>query len=489
MNQKASEHLDAVRERPRGRTLGYTALVAVIVVGAGLFAWSRRGGGVVDRAREAHAEAKARVHGTAAKPKAAEPSLAERLAALHVPRPKAIRGLYLNAWAAGSPRKLAKLIDIADRTEVNTFVVDVKEGGFISYRSQVPVAKELGLDSAYIRDIRGVLKKLKAHGIYPIARIVCFKDPVLAEKRPEWAIHRQDGALWADAKGKHWVDSYNRRVWDYNIAIAKEALELGFAEVQWDYVRFPDVTASVRKTMVYPAAQGRTREDAIREFLLYSRKELAPYGVPVTADVFGLTVTAIDDMGIGQRWEKLTTAADVLLPMVYPSHYFRGNYGLAYPNAVPYKTVYNAMSEALRRTKAAGGTAQIRPWLQDFTLGPPHYGPSEVRAQIQAVYDNGLDEWILWNPGSNYNVAALEPAPAAGGEGKLATAPAAAAPGAAAASARVVSDAAAPPGGGLRQAPLPEPGAPTSTGLDARLLGTPVPVSMPGRPDSVPTRR
>ncbi|MBX6363477.1 MAG: putative glycoside hydrolase, partial [Gemmatimonadetes bacterium] len=411
MKLRTRDLVVAFRERLRGRTLGYAALVAALALGVGVFVWARRGGGTVERA-DAAREATARGRGGApeSRAKPAEPSLAERLATLHAPRPKEIRGLYLNAWAAGSPRKLAKLLEIADRTEINTFVIDVKEGGFISYRSQVPLAKELGLDSDYIRDIRGVLKKLKEHGIYPIARIVCFKDPVLAEKRPEWAIHRPDGSLWADAKGKHWVDSYNRHVWDYNIAIAKEALELGFAEIQWDYVRFPDVTASTRKAMVYPAAAGRSREDAIREFLLYSKKELAPYGVPVTADVFGLTVTAIDDMGIGQRWEKLTTAADVLLPMVYPSHFFRGNYGLAYPNAVPYKTVYSAMMEALRRTKAAGGTAEIRPWLQDFTLGPPHYGPSEVRAQIQAVYDSGLKEWILWNPGSNYNVAALEPA-------------------------------------------------------------------------------
>jgi hypothetical protein len=321
--------------------------------------------------------------------------------------PTAVRGLYLNAWAAGSQARLARLIDTAVRTEINSFVIDVKEGGEISYRSQVPLARAIGADQAYIRDVRGMLRRLRENGIYPIARIVVFRDPVLAQARPDWAVHHVDGGEWIDNYGHYWVDSYNRDVWDYNIAIAREAIELGFAEVQWDYVRFPDVPSSYMRTAHWPAQEGRSKAAAIREFLLYSRAQLRDYGVPVTADVFGLTVSVRNDMGIGQQWEKMVDATDVLLPMVYPSHFARGSYGIAEPNAQPYETVLRAMQHAVNRTRGVANAAGIRPWLQDFTLGQPRYGAEHVRAQIDAVYDAGLTEWILWHPGSNYTVAAL----------------------------------------------------------------------------------
>ncbi|CAN5725181.1 hypothetical protein BH23GEM9_BH23GEM9_13120 [soil metagenome] len=324
-----------------------------------------------------------------------------------VRKPAAVRGIYLNAWAAGSAQKLARLIELANSTEINSFVIDVKEGGQISYRSQVPLAREIGADQAHIGDIRSVLRKLRENGIYPIARIVVFRDEVLAKARPHWAVRHQNGGEWIDSYGHRWVDTYNRDVWDYNIAIAREALELGFSEVQWDYVRFPDVPQALMRVAHWPAQQGRTKADAIREFLLYSREQLRSYDVPVTADVFGLTVSARGDMGIGQQWEKMLDATDVLLPMVYPSHFARGSYGIAYPNAAPFETVRTSMQHAVRRTAGVPNAATIRPWLQDFTLGQPRYGAQHVRAQIDGVYAAGLSEWVLWNPGSNYTVAAL----------------------------------------------------------------------------------
>lgn len=324
-----------------------------------------------------------------------------------VAKPHAVRGLYLNAWAAGSVKKLDKLLDIADRTEINTFVIDVKEGGEISYPTAVRLAAEAGADRKYIRDVQGMLAKLKARGVYPIARIVVFKDEVLAKAKPEWAIQKADGTIWKDNHGNLWVDSFNKDVWDYNIAIAREAIELGFSEVQWDYVRFPDVPRSYMRTAVWPARAGRQKEDAIREFLNYSREQLADLRAPVTADVFGLTTTAKDDMGIGQLWEKMVDATDVLLPMVYPSHYARGSYGIAHPNARPYEVIRTSLRHAVRRTEGVANAASIRPWLQDFTLGRPRYGPAHVRAQISAVYDAGLEEWVLWNAGSNYTLEAL----------------------------------------------------------------------------------
>jgi hypothetical protein len=322
-------------------------------------------------------------------------------------KPDAVRGLYLNAWAAGSANRLAGLIEIARTTEINTFVIDVKEGGQVSYLSRVPLAREIGADQPHIRDVRGMLRRLHENGIYTIARIVVFRDAVLADARPDLAVRHVNGGDWIDHYGHRWVDSFNRDVWDYNIALAREALELGFSEIQWDYVRFPDVPRSLMRQAHWPAAADRARADGIREFLAYSREQLGAYEAPVTADVFGLTVSARDDMGIGQQWDKMVDATDVLLPMVYPSHFARGSYGIAYPNAEPYEVVHRAMQDAVRRTRGVQGAAAIRPWLQDFTLGAPRYGPEHVRAQIDAVYDAGLREWVLWHPGSNYTVAAL----------------------------------------------------------------------------------
>ena len=332
----------------------------------------------------------------------AAPQLPPRVA-----KPDAVRALYLNAWAAGSPTKFKKLVALADSTEINSFVIDVKEAGEISYPSKVQVAIAAGANREYIKNIRRVLDTMRAHNIYPIARIVVFKDPVLAHAKPELAVKNKDGSVWLDNKGKAWVDTYNKTVWDYNIAIAREAIELGFSEVQWDYIRFTDAPLSYRARAVYPAAAGRTKQDAVREFMLYARDKLKDLNVPVTADVFGLTVSTKGDMGIGQEWEKMVDAVDVILPMVYPSHYIPGNYGLRNPNAAPYRTIYRSMQDAIARSKPVANAATIRPWLQAFTLGPPKYGPAHVRAQIEAVYDVGLTEWVLWSPGSNYDRAAL----------------------------------------------------------------------------------
>ena len=327
------------------------------------------------------------------------------------PRPAVVKGLYLNAWAAGSSKRLERLIQIANETEINTFVIDVKEGGEVSYPSKVPLAVEIGATRDYIPDIRSMLRKLRENGVYPIARIVVFKDPVLAAARPDLAVKNADGTQWFDNKGKAWVDSYNREVWDYNIAIAREAAALGFAEIQWDYVRFADAPRSYLARAVYPAANGRSRSDAIREFLLYARERLSDLNIPITADVFGLTVTTTGDMGIGQQWEKMVDAVDVILPMVYPSHFISGNYGLPNPNAEPYRTLRRSMEDAVERSKPITNAALIRPWLQAFTLGPPRYGPEHLRAQIQGAYDAGLKEWVIWHPGSQYDlyVPGLEP--------------------------------------------------------------------------------
>ncbi|WP_420125076.1 putative glycoside hydrolase [Longimicrobium sp.] len=340
-----------------------------------------------------------------------------------VPRPDSIRALYVNGWAAGGRTRMRELIRIADETEINAFVVDIKESDtYLTHDSTgIALAREIGADTMpRSKWLPELVDTLIAHGIYPIARIVVFKDRMLAERKPELAIRHTDGSVWLDQKGKPWVNPYDRRVWDYNVAIAKEALDMGFSEVQWDYVRFPDVTEARRRTMAFPGAGGVSREDNIAAFIRYSKEQLAEYQVPVTADVFGLATHVEGDVGIGQNWEKVISTADAVLPMVYPSHYFGGVYGFSRPNAHPYEMVRISMQDAVERTRAVQRrgqkTGEIIPWLQAFTADYLHdgitYGASHVRQQIAATYDSGLKSWVLWNPGSKYDVylPALRPA-------------------------------------------------------------------------------
>lgn len=330
--------------------------------------------------------------------------------ARRVARPDSLRALYVNAWAAGSHSRMAELLRVADATEINAFIIDVKESDtFLTYDgTKIPMAKEIGADQRpATKWLPALLDTLKAHGIYSIARIVVFKDRMLAEKKPDLAIRHVNGGLWRDKKRGAWVNPYDHRVWDYNIAIAKEALDMGFSEVQWDYVRFPDVTNSMRATMSYPGANGKTRQDNIGEFIRYSKTQLASYNVPVTADVFGLVTHDEGDVQIGQNWESVITSADAVLPMVYPSHYSAGHYGFAKPHAVPYQLIRVALTDAVQRTafvkdSAKATVGEIRPWLEAMSIRGMTYGSAEVRAQIQATYDAGLKSWALWNPGSRY---------------------------------------------------------------------------------------
>lgn len=326
-------------------------------------------------------------------------------------RPDAVRGLYLNAWVSGSSRRVDELLGLARRTEINTFVIDVKDAtGYVSYPTEVAFAREVGADGQLrVRNVRRLLERLEEEGIHPIARIVVFKDHLLAGSRPAHAIQDSTGASWVDGNGEVWVNPYDRAVWAYNVALAREAVELGFRDIQWDYVRFPDRPRSEMEGVVFPGQEGRTRSEAIREFLLWSRAELADLGVPVTADVFGMSTSARNDVGIGQLWEDMIDAVDIILPMIYPSHYWRGSFGIEAPNAHPYEVIGTALRHALRRTEGVENPARIVPWLQDFTLGQPRYEAAEVRAQILATHDAGIDEWILWNASGRYTEEALEP--------------------------------------------------------------------------------
>jgi hypothetical protein len=320
------------------------------------------------------------------------------------PKPQEIRGVYTTGWIAGSGKWFPRLIDFINATEVNALVVDIKDDtGTLSFMADVPLAKTTQSAVKMIADPVKMMRILKEQNIFPIARIVVFKDPFMAKAKPEWAVKDSEGGLWKDRKGLNWIDPYNKLYWDYIVDIAKEAIRLGFQEIQFDYVRF--TSDGNTKRCVYPFSNGQAPEDLIREFLKYAKDKLAVYQVPTAADIFGLTTSADADLGIGQRFEKIIGNVDVVCPMVYPSHYIPGNFGLKNPNAQPYQTVFQSISDAKKRMEQAGNTTtQLRPWLQDFSLGV-HYGKAEIQAQIKAVKDAGINEWIFWNPSCRYSAA------------------------------------------------------------------------------------
>lgn len=323
--------------------------------------------------------------------------------------PASVRGVYMNGWTFGSER-FDNLVALADTTEINAFVIDVKDAtGFLTYGSAIPTALEIGANNQpRARDVRERLATLRQHGIYSIARIVVGKDPLLAEGKPGWAIADSRGGLWEDRIGHRWVDANNDSVWIYAADVAAEAIMMGFDEVQFDYVRFPDEPRERMQYAVFPSAEaGVSRRRVIRRQLAYLRERVHAMGAPFTIDVFGMTTSATSGMGIGQYWEDFVVLADAVLPMVYPSHYSRGDYGLTFPNANPYETVRRALLPAIERSARLENTARIRPFLQSFSIRGVRYGAHEIREQIRAVEELGLTDWIFWNARGVYQPGAF----------------------------------------------------------------------------------
>lgn len=319
-----------------------------------------------------------------------------------------VKGLYMTSYAAASPEILDKMIGIADRTEINAFVIDVKDDlGTVAFDADVDLAKQEGLIEARIKDIDGLIAKLREHDITPIARVVCFKDDLLATKRPDLAVMHQSGEIWKDFKELSFTNPYNHEVWEYLVQVAEEAARHGFREIQFDYVRFP--SDGKISEAVYPG-ENSSKEDAIAAFLAYARPRLEKLGVWLSADVFGITVNpnnAKDSETIGQNVAKISQNVDIVCPMVYPSHYGTGFYGLENPNASPYELITAAMKDT--KKVLAGTGAMGRPWLQDFSLHGVEYGVAEVKAQIKASEEQGFGEWILWDPSLKYVEGALRP--------------------------------------------------------------------------------
>ncbi|WP_010096661.1 putative glycoside hydrolase [Ornithinibacillus scapharcae] len=322
-----------------------------------------------------------------------------------------VRGIYLNRTSI-TEENVQQYIDLIKSTNLNAAVIDVKDDyGKLTYDSNIDLANKIGSDSnPATMDLTKLIKRFKDEGIYTIARIVVFKDPYLAENQTDFAIKRKDGALW-NASGIKWVDPYKKEVWNYITSIAKEVSNSGFDEIQYDYIRFPENAKKVDQEVAYDNPDGLSKADNILSFLKYSEEQLKNEPIYVSADVFGLVTTASDDMGIGQLWENISPHVDYISPMTYPSHYAPGSYGVANPDRAPYEIMLQAMKDANQRNKklkqSGKDTAIIRPWVQDFDYISA-YNAEDVRKQIQAIKDQGISQYLIWNAGNVYTTEAFK---------------------------------------------------------------------------------
>jgi hypothetical protein len=324
------------------------------------------------------------------------------------PKPVKVKGILMTGYTAGGSR-FDDLLALLRRTELNAVVIDIKdERGEISWIPRSVQARMAGAGIPKIIDPAATVRRLKRSGVYVIGRIVTFQDSIMSSVRPDLAIQDLRGGVWKSYKGHSWLDPYSTQAQDYNIALAIEAVELGFDEIQFDYVRFPSDGDTVHMWSRFK--DERAPHDAIRQFLARARGQIVPRGAYISADLFGLVALVLDDLGIGQKIELIAREVDYVSLMLYPSHYHKPEYGIPDPEREPYKTVAVSLRDAKERI--AGTRAKLRPWLQDFTLRVP-YTPAEIRAQIQATEDSGIDEWILWNARNRYTEDALRPAPGA----------------------------------------------------------------------------
>jgi hypothetical protein len=332
-------------------------------------------------------------------------------------QPKVIKAAYLTYYGVGDKGIRGRVLDLLDRTELNGVVIDVRgDRGWIPYRTEVALALEAGAQGpVIIKEFDQMLADLRARGVYTIARIVVFKDNVLAHRRPEWAvIDTRTGQPWLDREGLAWVDPFREEAWDYAIAIAREAAQKGFDEIQFDYVRFPTDGKLAAARYSKPNTR-ETRLAAIVGFLARARRELAPMGVFLAADIFGYTAFNENDTDIGQRVEEMAEHLDYLSPMLYPSGYHLGIPRYRNPVEHPYEIVFESVK--LIRKRTAGFPVKVRPWIQDFrdyAFDRRPFGVKEVRAQVKAADDAGAVGWMLWNPRNDYTVAALQPKPTPG---------------------------------------------------------------------------
>ena len=368
----------------------------------------------------------------------------------HQLAPNAVKGIYMTACVAGTPSFRAKLLKLVNETELNTIVIDVKDySGTISFNIDNPEFKNNAGGGCQARDMAAFIQTLHDNGVYVIGRITSFQDPYLAKLHPDWSVKKRSDKTvnWKDHKGIGYVDAGNKNVWQYLSDLAKESYTIGFDEINFDYIRFPsdgdmkDIYFPSSNAILVANATSTTlvtgKSIVMKSFYEYLHQTLSVgAGIPISADLFGMTATNYDDLNIGQVMEDALPNFDYIDQMVYPSHYpvgFMNYMSVAAINAHPYEIVKFSMDSAVRRMKAlinptiklvkstASSTAsttsitipakytkvaELRPWLQDNDYPVP-YTPAMVRAQIQATYDAGLKSLLLWDAGNTYTQSAL----------------------------------------------------------------------------------
>ncbi|NLK68158.1 MAG: hypothetical protein GX283_03240 [Clostridiaceae bacterium] len=340
-----------------------------------------------------------------------------------------VRALYLRPKAFQDSGLLDHYIDLANKTEINSYVIDIKsDWGMLQYTSEIEdaVAANACLKNF---DLRKVIKKFHDNDIRVIGRLVTFKDSVITKYKPEMAIHH-NGALFDQSSkgdGVYWLDPTNKDSWDYILEIVKEVINFGIDEIQFDYVRFPESNLYEYELL----NEEKERREYIEEFLAYIRKNV-PEGTILSADVFGMPLISKRDYGeIGQMLETIGWDIDYISPMIYPSHFANSSPSgsmsngvgqvingikFTHPDLQPYEVVYNTLMVGKKRLEAVEGyQLKCRAYIQGFTANYlptgywKEYGVEEYRAQIQAVYDAGYDEWIFWNASNNYVEEAFLP--------------------------------------------------------------------------------
>lgn len=299
--------------------------------------------------------------------------------------PRIVRALRVSKYVAGNADQFASLLDLADRTLVNSLVFDTKdESGYVLYETAVPQAA--AFDSVRpMYDVQTALAEAKERGFYTITRVVSFEDQVWVNADPD-----------AKLAGR-WIDARNPENWEYPLGLAVEACELGFDEIQFDYVRFPAGSTAAAAQAKSPTTQAE-RLAAIQGYLAEARARLHPLGCALSADIFGIVLSAPNDQGIGQRPEEVSAVVDAVSPMIYPSHYSEGWLGFEDPNDHPGPVTADALDDGTPRLT---DPSLMRPWLQAFW-----WTNAQIRASIAEAEKRGVG-WILWNAGGNYGESAL----------------------------------------------------------------------------------
>lgn len=327
-----------------------------------------------------------------------------------------VKGIYVTSNSTQG-KKMDELVKFIKDSNLNTMVIDVKDDtGNITMKLNTG-NKQVDKNTLDIVDGKKLLKKLHDNNIYPIARIVTFKDTKLANEHPEWTFRNSDGSVWTNGKGDSFVNPFMKEVWKYDIDVAKAAAKAGFQDIQFDYVRFPEGFENQADSLTYNKGEyknsqmssGDQRVDTITKFLEYANKELKPMGVNVSADVFGYSALVENAPGIGQSFPKISKNVDAISSMIYPSHWSNGDFGLQAPDTEPYKTVNRYIQKENSLLDTLGKDKPIsRPWIQDFTasyLGAGNYIDYDAKAiseEVQALKDNGVNEFLLWNAGNDY---------------------------------------------------------------------------------------